>query len=97
MTTPKSLFWPSEAQTDYQKIVIVTVLVTSDGVLLIIVLLNYGTLAKLILAKLASKNRMPGFMRPVLVHCVVEKLKMKTITYLDRFENKTIIRQYQSL
>jgi hypothetical protein len=31
--------------------------------LLIIVLLNYGTLAKLILAKLASKNRMPGFMR----------------------------------
>jgi hypothetical protein len=31
MTTPKSLFWPSEAQTDYQKIVIVTVLVTSGG------------------------------------------------------------------
>jgi hypothetical protein len=31
--------------------------------LLITVLLNYGTLAKLILAKLASKNRMPGFMR----------------------------------
>jgi hypothetical protein len=34
------------------------------GMLLITVLLNYGTLAKLILAKLASKNRMPGFMRP---------------------------------
>jgi len=32
--------------------------------LLITVLLNYGTLAKLILAKLASKNRMPCFMRP---------------------------------
>jgi hypothetical protein len=31
MTTPKSLFWPSEAQTDYQKIVIVTVLVTCGG------------------------------------------------------------------
>jgi hypothetical protein len=31
--------------------------------LLITVLLNYGTLAKLILAKLASKNRMPGFMK----------------------------------
>ncbi len=37
--------------------------------LLIIVLLNYGTLAKLILAKLASKNRMPGFMRPKLNTC----------------------------
>ncbi len=35
--------------------------------LLITVLLNYGTLAKLILAKLASKNRMPGFMRPGLI------------------------------
>jgi hypothetical protein len=31
MTTPKSLFWPSEAQTDYQKVVIVTVLVTCGG------------------------------------------------------------------
>jgi hypothetical protein len=31
MTAPKSLFWPSEAQTDYQKIVIVTVLVTCSG------------------------------------------------------------------
>jgi hypothetical protein len=31
MTTPKSLFWPSEAQTNYQKIVIVIVLVTCDG------------------------------------------------------------------
>jgi hypothetical protein len=34
--------------------------------LLINVLLNHGILAKLILAKLASKNRMPGFMRPEL-------------------------------
>jgi len=34
--------------------------------LLIIILLNYGILAKLILAKLASKNRMPGFMKPAL-------------------------------
>jgi predicted signal transduction protein with EAL and GGDEF domain len=66
MTALKSLFWPSEAQTDYQKIVIMTVLMTC-GMLLIILLLNYGTLAKLILAKLASKNRMPGFMRPDLV------------------------------
>jgi len=31
MTTPKSLFWPLEAQTDYEKIVIMTVLVTCDG------------------------------------------------------------------
>jgi hypothetical protein len=31
MTAPKSLFWPSEAQTDYQKIVIATVLVTCGG------------------------------------------------------------------
>jgi hypothetical protein len=34
--------------------------------LLIIVLLNYDTLAKLILAKLASKNKMLGFMKPAL-------------------------------
>jgi len=33
----------------------------------------------------------------ILVHCVVEKLKMKKITHLDRYENKTIISQYQSL
>jgi hypothetical protein len=74
MTAPKSLFWPSEAQTDYQKIVIVTVLVTCGGDALITVLLNYDTLAKLILAKLASKNRMPGFMRhglntPTMFNC----------------------------
>jgi len=31
MTTPKSLFWPSKVQTDYQKIVIVTVLATYGG------------------------------------------------------------------
>lgn len=31
----------------------------------------------------------------ILVHCVVEKLKMKKKTYLDRYENKTIIGQYQ--
>jgi hypothetical protein len=34
------------------------------GMLLIVVLLNYGTLAKVIMAKLASKNIMPGFMKP---------------------------------
>jgi hypothetical protein len=31
MIAPESLFWPSKAQTDYQKIVIVTVLVTCGG------------------------------------------------------------------
>jgi hypothetical protein len=41
--------------------------------LLITVLLNYGTLAKLILAKLASKNRMPGFMRHVVSPFVVNE------------------------
>jgi hypothetical protein len=49
---------------------------------LIIVLLNYGTLAKLILAKLASKNRMPGFMRPGLVTTSLVKPTLQPIIYL---------------
>jgi hypothetical protein len=52
------------------------------GMLLIIVLLNYGTLAKLILAKLASKNRMPGFMSLVL-HVLFILLKNLVMALLN--------------
>jgi hypothetical protein len=58
--------------------------------LLIIVLLNYGTLAKLILAKLASKNRMPSFMRPDIYPwlCIMQKQFMNFIFHENFFNPK---------